>query len=311
MRTSLLVFVAVSTASLAALSFGFGLGCGGSAKPSKTTADSTTTTPATPPTDTGAPPPPPQEAAEAVVPCGTADTVKTHDLNGTTPTEALAPCAATGAKDYSGLIRIENVPGGVRIIVTAKDDEVTLLGPDLQSRDAVIVYPKGAGTQAVEVPLVKTATGYSGDKIILWSDLGSITDDGTKVDVAIFDHDKSSGKPAEQLHVSVAITAGMSCEKASKAFPQHEGAAQPDYAKLQAPMSTTSFDQSIGACNVPSSTGIKLCAEVQGGQVKGVTVNLSPNNNNLAVCIDRVTRALAFPSYGEPAQVKWVSKASK
>ena len=301
MQNRLLLSLALCTSSLA-------VHCGGSASPPKTADTSGTSTTATS-APTASPTASPQEAAEAVQPCGTGDTT-THDLSATQPTQALTPCAGTGKADYSGMIQLVNVPGGVRIIIKAKDDEVNLLGADATTRDAVLVYPKGKGSQSVEVPLVKTADGYSGDKIILWNDLGAINDDGTKLDVAIFDNDKSSGKPSEEMHVAVAISAGMSCDKASKAFPQHEGAQQPDISQLQKPMHTKAFDAAIGSCNAPNSTSIKICAEVQAGKVVGASVKLSPNDNGIAVCMDRATRALSFPSFGEPAQVTWVSKGN-
>ncbi len=38
---------------------------------------------------------------------------------------------------------METLNQGVRILISATDDEVTLLGPDVKERDALIVYPKG------------------------------------------------------------------------------------------------------------------------------------------------------------------------
>jgi hypothetical protein len=293
--------------------------CGGGASQStpKTTADNTTpsttstsdtTTDSSSTTDTSNAQT--QEAQAAVHPCGDKDTVQKHDTNATQKTQAFSPCAETGGHDYSGMIEFENVPNGIRVIIHAKDDEFTQLGPDVQSRDAVLVYPKGAGAASVEIPLVKTADGYSGDKIILWSDLGDTSDDGQKIDVAVFDHDKSSGKPAEELHTSVAISSGDSCARAATKYPQNPSAQQPDYDRLQATMQTKAWDQAVGACGVPNSTGINVCAAVKDGKVVGATIKLSPNDAGMAMCVDRATRALSFPSYGEPAQVKWISKAS-
>jgi hypothetical protein len=316
MRNGIILSLPLVVASLAS--------CGGGASQStpKTTADnntssstspstsSTTTDGSSGPSDTSSTPS--QEAAAAVHPCGDKDKVQNHDASSTEKTQAFSPCAETGGHDYSGMIEFENVPNGIRVIIHAKDDEFTALGPDVQSRDAVLVYPKGAGTQSVEIPLVKTADGYSGDKIILWSDLGDLSQDGggQKMDIAVFDHDKSSGKPAEELHTSVAINSGDSCAKAATKYPQNPNAQQPDYDKLQATMQTTSWDQAVGACGVPNSTGINVCAAVKDGKVVGATIKLSPANAGMANCIDHATRALSFPSYGEPAQVKWVSKAS-
>ena len=45
----------------------------------------------------------------------------------------------------------------MHITITATDDDVDngKLGSDVKTRDAVIVYPKGKGQKAIEVPLVK------------------------------------------------------------------------------------------------------------------------------------------------------------
>ena len=81
------------------------------------------------------------------------------------------------------------------------------------------MYPKGKGSVAVEVPLMKTKTGYHGDKIVLWDDLGKLTDEGTKIDVAIYDHDKSARRPRRCTSRS-AVSTGKSCEKAQDENPQ-------------------------------------------------------------------------------------------
>jgi hypothetical protein len=152
--------------------------------------------------------------------CGEKDKVHAHSAEGDGATEALVPCSASGANDFSGVVRIDNTYEGVKITIDATDDQVDMgaLGSDVKTRDAVLVYPKGKGQQAVEVPLVKTLTGYKGEKVIPWSDLDKLTDEGTKIDVAIFDHDKP-GESSEELHVSVAVSTGKSCEKARDENP--------------------------------------------------------------------------------------------
>jgi hypothetical protein len=239
------------------------------------------------------------EIAQAQKPCGEADHVHTHDLHSETATEAFAPCSGSGARDYSALVKIQTIDEGVHILIDATDDEVTILGPDVKERDAVIVYPKGKGSTAVEVPLMKTKTGYHGDKIVLWDDLGKLTDEGTKIDVAIYDHDKSS-RSTEQLHLSVAVSAGKSCERAQDENMQtiNMGAKQGGKAdltndQLGAPMRDSSF---FGRCNLPDSSKADICVAVKNGKPLGVTVNVSPSNNRAAACIDKATRRLAFPA---------------
>src|SRR5208283_4323199 len=173
---------------LAALALASLTACGGgSAPPAQTAADEKPTA---------------AEIEQAQKPCGSADTTQKADLSTGKSTDAFSPCAKGGPKDYSALVKIEPVDDGVHIIIDATDDDVTLLGPDVKSRDAVIVYPKGRDKASVEVPLMKTKTGYHGDKIVLWDDIEKLTDEGTKIDIGIYDHDKASGD-TEEMHVSV------------------------------------------------------------------------------------------------------------
>jgi hypothetical protein len=264
-------------------------GCGGASATS--TPSQTPTGEATPPTEA--------EIAQAQKPCGGSDEVHGHDLSSGASTEAFAPCSKTGARDYSALVKIETLDEGVHIIIDATDDEVTLLGPDVAQRDAVLVYPKGKGSIAVEVPLAKTRTGYRGDKVVLWDDLGKLTDDGTKIDVAIYDHDHSS-RSTEEMHLSLAVSTGKSCEKAQDENMQtiNMGAKQGAKAdltadQLGAPMRTSSF---FSGCGLPDSANADICVAVKRGHPVGVSVALTPANNRLAACIDRATRRLSFPT---------------
>jgi hypothetical protein len=238
------------------------------------------------------------EIAQAQKSCGAADEVHAHDLAAGGTTQAFAPCAKTGASDYSALVKIETLDEGVHIIIDATDDEVTLLGPDVTKRDAVLVYPKGKGSVAIEVPLVKTRTGYQGDKIVLWNDLGKLTDEGTKIDVAIYDHDHSA-QSTEEMHVALAVSTGKSCEKAQDENMQTLNMGSHEKAKadltsdqLGAPMRSSSF---FSSCNLPDSASADICVAVKRGKPVGVSVALSPSDNRVAACIDRATRHLAFP----------------
>jgi hypothetical protein len=238
------------------------------------------------------------EVSQAQKPCGEADKVQTHDLNSETATEAFAPCSAAGARDYSALVKIQTIDDGVHIVIDATDDEVTLLGPDVKERDAVIVYPKGKGSAAVEVPLMKTRTGYHGDKIVLWNDLGKLTDEGSRIDMAIYDHDKSSHS-TEELHMSLAVSTGPSCEKAKEKNMEHAGVGARRGGKdltddqLGAPMRDAAF---FARCGLPDGSKADICVAIRNGKPVGVTVEVNPSNRRVAACIDRATRRLHFPS---------------
>jgi len=247
------------------------------------------------------------EIAQAQKPCGSADSTQHADLSSEKATDAFAPCAKGGAKDYSALVHIEPVEDGVHIVIDATDEDVTLLGPDAAKRDAVIVYPKGKGSAAVEVPLEKTKTGYHGDKIVFWNDLDKITDEGTKIDIAVYDHDKASGE-TEELHVSVGLSTGKSCEKAQDENPQQVSMGKtnnrPDLtnAQLGAPINNAN---AAAACGLPDASHAKICVLVRNGKPLGVTVNVDPRNNKLAACIDRRMRRLAFPVDDRPNTVTY------
>jgi len=231
--------------------------------------------------------------------CAPADHVHHYDLHDEDGDDAMVPCAKTGKNDYAGLIHIETLADGVHITIHATDDQVNLgvLGSDAKQRDAVIVYPKGPGSEAVEVPLMKTSDGYVGDKIIFWDKLDKITDEGTKIDVAIYDHD-ANGEAAEEMHVAVSVSAGKSCEKAFDENPQtvdmggKKGAKDLTNDQLGAPIKSSSY---FSQCGLPDSAKADICATVKKGRPIGVTVKVAPQNNKVAACIDRATRKLSFP----------------
>jgi hypothetical protein len=236
--------------------------------------------------------------------CGKEDHVHQYDLHDEDGDRALVPCSkhTGGQSDYSGMVHIETIPEGVHITIHASDDEVTLgaLGADVKTRDAVIVYPKGPGSKAIEVPLMKTKDGYTGDKIVLWDDLGKINDEGTKIDVAIFDHDKSSGVEHEELHVALAVSTGKSCEKALDENVQtidmgKKGKADLTDAQLGAPLNANN-GALVTNCGLANDAHADICVAVKQGKAVGVSVRVDPSNNKVAACIDRSARRLSFPA---------------
>lgn len=247
------------------------------------------------------------EIEQAKKPCGKADEVRVHDLHATASTEAFTPCAGSGARDYSALVKIETIEDGVHIVIDAADDDVTILGPDVKERDAVIVYPRGKGERGVEVPLTKTKTGYRGDKVVFWNDLDRLTDDGTKIDVAIYDHDKKSGTH-EQLHVAVAVSTGKSCERAQDENPQTvqmgKADSRPDLTREQLGAPIGASNAAV-TCALPDSSHAKICALVRNGKPLGVTVNVDPIDNRVAACIDKRIRGLRFPLSDKPDTVTY------
>ena len=242
-------------------------------------------------------------AKTADAPSAVADSqVQLHDLNAAESTQMLAPVSKDGEKDYSGVVKIETLPEGIHIMINATDDDVDngVLGSDVKKRDAVIVYPKGKGTkETIEVPLMKTATGYVGDKIVLFDQFDKLSDEGTKIDVAIFDHDKGGGD-SEEMHLSVRISTGKSCEKAQDENPQvldmrggGHGSVDLTAAQLGAPLQSGQF---MASCGLASSAHADICVAVKQGKPLGVSVAVTPKNNQVATCIDRATRKVRFPA---------------
>ncbi|HEY8073277.1 MAG TPA: hypothetical protein VIF62_04190 [Labilithrix sp.] len=232
--------------------------------------------------------------------CGEAEKVQNYDLHDEDGQDHFVPCAATGNEDYSGNIHIDTTGEGILVTITATDDDFNegKLGSDIKGRDAVIVYPKGPGTKGVEVPLKKTPTGYTGQKLIPFDDLDKLTDEGTKLTIHIYDSDDANkGGAHEELKVQVAISAGKSCEKAQDENPQEikmGGKQTKDLTadQLGQPMKTSSF---MSGCGLADSANAEICAAVKNGKPLGVSVKVNPSNNKVAACIDRSVRKLSFP----------------
>jgi hypothetical protein len=136
--------------------------------------------------------------------CGEHDKVQQYDLHDEDGQDHFAPCAETGKEDFSGNVHLDTTPEGIKITIRATDDDVNegKLGSDLKGRDAMIVFPKGRDKKGVEIPLVRTKTGYKGEKVIPYADLDKLTDEGTKLEVSIYDNDdnhKNGGHEEQEV----------------------------------------------------------------------------------------------------------------
>ena len=245
--------------------------------------------------------------AKQVHPCGTGDKTHSYDLHDEDGDDALVPCSKAGGKDFSGGVHIETIPEGIHITIHATDDEVDngVLGSDVKTRDAVIVYPKGPGSKAIEVPLMKTKDGYVGDKIIVYEDLGKLNDEGTKIDIAIFDHDKSSQASSEELHVAVAVSTGKSCEKAFEETPDEMTMGKAQEKDLSADQLGAPIGSGVvTSCGLPSSASTDICVTMKNGKALGASVSVTPANNKVAACIDKAVRRLGYPMSHRPNKIK-------
>ena len=53
----------------------------------------------------------------------------------------------------------------------------------------------------------------------------------------------------------------------------------------------------IGACNVPETARVEICAAIIDGAAKGVTVKIDPGSQDQASCVADAIRRIAFPSH--------------
>jgi hypothetical protein len=235
--------------------------------------------------------------------CGNESDAHHHEIDPDQPgqTEAFVPCSKDGAGDYSGVVHVESESDGLHISIDATDDDFKegVFGSDLKGRDAVLVYPKGRDAKAVEVPLTRTPDGYRGEKVISYDELDTLTDQGTKLDIGVFDHDQGAAEH-EEMHVHVDVSTGESCEKAIDENPQtmdmtQKGSSVPDLTddQLAGPVQTSSF---FSNCSLADSAKANICVAIKYGKPLGVTVLVSPSNKRVAACIDRATRKLSWPS---------------
>ncbi len=92
---------------------------------------------------------------------------------------------------------------------------------------------------------------------------------------------------------------GMSCEAAQNAYVEEMKIGQKGQADLTAGQygAILNSGQYLGACGVPSSMGVSICAAVQNGRAVGVTVTTTPRNPGIAGCIAGAVRRINFPSH--------------
>lgn len=244
--------------------------------------------------------------------CGE-DKVHAHDLDPHEDgaTHAFTPCSKDGKHDHAGAVRIESTKEGLHIVVDATDDDFKdgLPGTDVKGRDAVLVYPRGREHKSIEIPLRRTKKGYSGEITIPYAEIDRLNDEGTKLDITIFDHDEKHGNEKhEELRVQVAVSTGKSCEKARDENPEgvdlgQKGPKKPDLTneQLGGPMKTSAF---FAHCGLKDSENAEICVAVKHGKPLGVSVGVTPTNKGAAACIDRAVRKLHWPDSDRLDMVK-------
>ena len=94
------------------------------------------------------------------------------------------------------------------------------------------------------------------------------------------------------------LPGGMSCEGARAKYIEEmkmgeKGQADLTAGQLGAVLNNGAY---LGACGVPPSTKVSVCAAVQNGRAVGVTVSLDPPSPGVASCVAGRVRGLSFPS---------------
>lgn len=243
----------------------------------------------------------PMAALPPAFACGQGARPATHLLGADGPSTIALPCAHDGAKDFAGELRVATTPEGVSLAIRADDDKVALDEPDasIDRRDTVLVFAGGrSGKPGVAMPLEPSGKGWSGHATIGWDALPTLTDEGTPIELSIFDADGPPFKTSsEELRASLRITAGKSCERArdenverAEIGKRAERDLSPE--ELGAPMRTTDF---FTDCQLADSDHATICVAVREGKPVGVSVTVTPENRRVAACIDRAARKLRFP----------------
>ena len=94
------------------------------------------------------------------------------------------------------------------------------------------------------------------------------------------------------------LPGGLSCEGAQAKYVEEmkmgeKGQADLTAGQFGAVLNNGSY---LGACNVPSSTKVNVCAAVQNGRAVGVTVSMDPPNPGAQACVAGRVRGLPFPA---------------
>ncbi len=93
--------------------------------------------------------------------------------------------------------------------------------------------------------------------------------------------------------------AGLSCDQAMNQYVEEMKIGGPVVADLTVGQlgAVMNGGAPIAGCGVPGSMKVKICAAVQNGRARGVTVITNPPNTAVANCVNRRVRSLSFPNH--------------
>jgi hypothetical protein len=98
----------------------------------------------------------------------------------------------------------------------------------------------------------------------------------------------SASAPAAPLSTS-------SCKEAHERFGSDAGPPRIDPELERKVKNRLSYGTYLRDCHVPARTKILICATIVRGVAEGVTVKLTPEDEDEAGCIDRSIRRMSFP----------------
>lgn len=87
----------------------------------------------------------------------------------------------------------------------------------------------------------------------------------------------------------------LSCKEAHERFAGDAGPPRIDPELERKVKNRLSYGTYLTDCHVPGSTRVLICATIVGGVAEGVTVQLTPPNEDDTRCIDRAVRTMTFP----------------
>jgi len=146
---------------------------------------------------------------------------------------------------------------------------------------------------------MKTRTGYTGDKNRALRPARQAERRGHQIDIAIFDHDKNNTNGSEEMHLSVGVSTGKSCEKAQDENPQTI-----DMGKKGGRPGSHQLAARRARSRRGVHGGLRAAVERERGHLRGGEAGQAarrvregePEEQSVAACIDRATRRVRFPA---------------
>ncbi len=112
--------------------------------------------------------------------------------------------------------------------------------------------------------------------------------------------DGGGGAPAEQRQNPLSVSMStLSCKEAHKRFAAEGGKARIDADLERRVKRRLSYGKYLQQCRVSHTTKVFICATIIRGVAEGVTVQLTPNDEDDAHCVEEAIRRMSFPEAEE------------